>query len=102
MTGVMRIGCGAGFSSDRLDGAVDLARDGELDALVFECVGERTLAFGHRDRKADPTQGYNPQLEARLKVSMGVAQSLLGEIRSGDPVAAQMTELMQALKGDIL
>jgi len=67
MTGVMRIGCGAGFSSDRLDGAVDLARDGELDALVFECVGERTLAFGHRDRKADPTQGYNPQLEARLK-----------------------------------
>ena len=42
------------------------------------------------------------ELEARLKVSMGVAQSLLGEIRSGDPVAAQMTELMQALKGDIL
>ncbi|WP_417513316.1 acyclic terpene utilization AtuA family protein [Minwuia sp.] len=63
----MRIGCGAGFSSDRLDGAVDLARDGELDALVFECVGERTLAFGHRDRRADPQKGYNPQLETRLK-----------------------------------
>lgn len=67
MTGTMRIGCGAGFSADRLDGAVDLARDGQLDALVFECVGERTLAFGHRDRKADPSRGYNPQLEARLK-----------------------------------
>jgi hypothetical protein len=63
----MRIGCGAGFSADRLDGAVDLARDGNLDALVFECVGERTLAFGHRDRMADPTKGFNPQLEARLK-----------------------------------
>ena len=46
----MRIGCGAGFSADRLDPAVDLARRGALDALVFECVGERTLAFGHRDR----------------------------------------------------
>ena len=65
--GAVRIGCGAGFSADRLDGAVDLARDGRLDALVFECVGERTLAFGHRDRKLDPSKGYNPQLEARLK-----------------------------------
>lgn len=67
MTAPMRIGCGAGFSSDRLDGAVDLAREGALDALVFECVGERTLAFGHRDRRADPSRGYNPQLEARLR-----------------------------------
>lgn len=67
MTAPMRIGCGAGFSSDRLDGAVDLAREGALDALVFECVGERTLAFGHRDRRADPSKGYNPQLEARLR-----------------------------------
>lgn len=67
MADMMRIGCGAGFSADRLDGAVDLARDGDLDALVFECVGERTLAFGHRDRMADPMKGYNPQLEARLR-----------------------------------
>ncbi|WP_416897674.1 MAG: acyclic terpene utilization AtuA family protein [Minwuia sp.] len=66
MSAPCRIGCGAGFSADRLDGAVDLAREGDLDALVFECVGERTLAFAHRDRKADPAKGYNPQLEARL------------------------------------
>ena len=62
-----RIGCGAGFSSDRLDPAVDLARRGSLDALVFECVGERTLAFGHRDRRADPSRGYNPLLERRMR-----------------------------------
>lgn len=67
MTGPIRIGCGAGFSADRLDPAVDLARDGELDALVFECVGERTLAFGHRDRRADPAKGYNSLLETRLR-----------------------------------
>jgi hypothetical protein len=63
----MRIGCGAGFSADRLDPAVDLAQRGELDALVFECVGERTLAFGHRDRMRDPQAGFNPWLERRLR-----------------------------------
>ena len=62
-----RIGCGAGFSSDRLDPAVDLARRGRLDVLVFECIGERTLAFGHRDLRADPSRGYNPLLERRMR-----------------------------------
>ena len=62
-----RIGCGAGFSSDRLDPAVDLARRGHLDVLVFECIGERTLAFGHRDMRADPSRGYNPLLGKRMR-----------------------------------
>ena len=47
---MFRIGCGAGFSSDRLEPAVDLVREGALDVIVFECIGERTMAFGHRDR----------------------------------------------------
>jgi hypothetical protein len=64
---MLRLGCGAGFSSDRLEPAVDLAKKGRLDYLVFETIGERTLAFGHRDRKLDPKKGYNPQLEARLR-----------------------------------
>ena len=67
MTRDFRIGCGAGFSSDRLDPAVDLAVRGALDVLVFECVGERTLAFGHRDRQADPAGGYNPLLARRMR-----------------------------------
>ncbi len=46
---------------------MDLVRDGELDAIVFECVGERTLAFAHRDRMADAAKGYNPLLERRLR-----------------------------------
>lgn len=67
MAGEFRIGCGAGFSSDRLGPAVDLAREGKLDVLVFETIGERTLAFGHRDRQANPERGYNPQLAARMR-----------------------------------
>lgn len=64
---MIRMGSGAGFSSDRLQPAVDLARDGELDWLVFETIGERTLAFGHRDRQLDPARGYNPQLATRMR-----------------------------------
>ena len=67
MTETIRIGCGAGFSSDRLGPAVDLAQRGALDYLVFECIGERTMAFGHRDRMLDATRGYNPQLGARMR-----------------------------------
>ncbi len=62
-----RIGCGAGFSSDRLGPAVDLVAEGELDWLVLECIGERTMAFGHRDRRRDPGAGYNPLLEPRMR-----------------------------------
>jgi Acyclic terpene utilisation family protein AtuA len=68
---MLRIGCGAGFSSDRLGPAVDLARDGDLDWLMFETIGERTMAFGHRDRQANPAKGYNPQLAARLRGVLG-------------------------------
>ena len=64
---MLRIGTGAGFSSDRLDPALDLAARGALDVLVFECIGERTMAFGHLERRADPAAGYNRYLERRLR-----------------------------------
>ena len=48
-TDILRIGTGAGFSSDRLDPAMELVEHGSLDAIIFECLGERTLAFAHRD-----------------------------------------------------
>ncbi len=66
LPGVFRIGTGAGFSSDRLDPAVDLAKRGRLDVMVLECLGERTVAFAHRDRLADPRRGYNSLLERRM------------------------------------
>lgn len=67
----MRMGSGAGFSSDRLGPAIDLAEKAALDWLVFETIGERTLAFGHRDRKINPERGYNPQLAARMRGVLG-------------------------------
>jgi hypothetical protein len=69
----VRIGTGAGFSSDRLDPALTLIEEGRLDYIIFECVGERTLAFGHRDRMADPAKGYNKQLDVRMRAVLPVA-----------------------------
>ena len=71
----LRIGTGAGFSSDRLDPAIDLVKRGQLDTIIFECVGERTLAFGHRDRAADPGLGYNALLETRLRALLPLCQA---------------------------
>ncbi|MDX1432052.1 MAG: acyclic terpene utilization AtuA family protein [Gammaproteobacteria bacterium] len=71
--GVYRIGTGAGFSADRLDPAVDLVARGNLDAIVFECLGERTLAFAYRDRAADPARGYTPLLERRMRAILPAA-----------------------------
>jgi len=65
--GIFRIGTGAGFAADRLDPAVDLATRGALDVLVLECLGERTMAFAHRDRMSDPGRGYNAYLERRMR-----------------------------------
>ena len=62
----MRIGAGAGFAGDRIDPAVDLAERGRLDFLAFECVAERTLAYGHLARMADPNKGYHALIDRRL------------------------------------
>src|SRR5215831_943898 len=73
--GTFRIGTGAGFSADRLDPAVDLAQRGRLDAMVLECLGERTVAFAHRDRLADPRRGYNNLLDRRMRALLLVCHA---------------------------
>lgn len=62
-----RIGAGAGYAGDRIDPAQALAERGGLDALVFECLAERTIALAQLQRSRDPARGYDPLLEARLR-----------------------------------
>src|SRR5690242_21656880 len=63
----IRIGCGAGFSGDRIEPAVLLVEKGELDYLVLECLAERTIALAQKRKMADPTKGYDPMLEKRIE-----------------------------------
>jgi hypothetical protein len=67
---VLAIGCGAGFSGDRVDAAgpvVDtmIAR-GHPSVLIFEMLAERTLALAQLARRADPAAGYEPLLDLML------------------------------------
>ncbi|TYC64161.1 DUF1446 domain-containing protein [Rhodobacterales bacterium] len=64
---VVRIGAGAGFQGDRIEPAADLARRGELDFLVFECLAERTIALAQQAKLANPTAGFDPLLERRMR-----------------------------------
>ncbi|MGV8874681.1 MAG: acyclic terpene utilization AtuA family protein, partial [Rhodococcus sp. (in: high G+C Gram-positive bacteria)] len=52
--GTVRLGAGAGFAGDRIDPAQILAERGELDYLIFECLGERTVATGQARKLLDP------------------------------------------------
>jgi hypothetical protein len=46
----IRIGSAAGYSGDRIEPAVELVEKGSLDYLVFECLGERTIALAQQVR----------------------------------------------------
>jgi hypothetical protein len=68
----LRIGTGAGFAGDRIEPAVELAQNGNLDYLVFECLAERTIALAQQARMADPNAGYDPLLERRMRAVLPI------------------------------
>lgn len=63
----LRIGSGAGYSGDRIEPAVELAKKGDLDYLVFECLAERTIALAQQARLSDPEAGFDPLLGERMR-----------------------------------
>ena len=65
------VGCGAGFSGDRVDVAAPVVRTlidrGGPAALIFENLAERTLATQQLAKRANPQLGYEPLLELELR-----------------------------------
>ncbi len=61
------IGCAAGFAADRTDAGIPIVREfKERDGqrfVIYETLGERTLALSQIERLRDPSRGYNPSLE---------------------------------------
>ena len=68
----IRIGSGAGYSGDRIEPAVELAEKGDIQYLVFECLGERTVALAQQARMKNPELGYDPLLEERLRAVLPI------------------------------
>lgn len=65
------LGSGAGFSGDRTDAAIpvvaELIRRGQPAALLFETLGERTLAAAHRAMHENSGTGFEPLLDELLE-----------------------------------
>ena len=59
----VRIGSGAGYAGDRIEPAIDLMLNGNIDYIVFECLAERTIAIAQQEKLKDPDKGYNGLLE---------------------------------------
>jgi hypothetical protein len=65
------IGCAAGFADERPDAGIAVAEtlaasDGPR-YLMYETLGERTLALAQLERRANPAAGYTPQTAAFLR-----------------------------------
>src|SRR6476469_4868076 len=88
----VRIGCGAGFSGDRIEPAIVLVQKGNLDYLVLECLAERTIALAQKRKAVDPTKGYDPLLERRMELLLPLLiqnnVKLLTNMGAANPVAA--------------
>lgn len=101
----VRIGTGAGFAGDRVPPAVEMAKKGDLDFLVFECLAERTLMLAQLRRMRGGV-GFDPMLEERLDAvlphTLGPQRTrhcrILSNMGAADPLGAQQTALKVARK----
>src|ERR1700730_10650567 len=88
----IRIGSGAGYSGDRIEPAVELAEKGDIQYLVFECLGERTVALAQQARMKNPESGYDPLLEERMRAVLPICAArgirIVTNMGAANPVAA--------------
>lgn len=88
----VRIGCGAGYAGDRWEPALECVERGDIGYLVYETLAERTIALGQLEKLRDPARGYNPMLEARLKLVLKSALErgvrIVSNMGAANPMAA--------------
>ena len=88
----IRIGSGAGYSGDRIEPALELAEKGDIQYLVFECLGERTVALAQQARLRNPELGYDPLLEERMRAVLPVCAAkgikIVTNMGAANPLAA--------------
>ena len=87
----VRIGVGAGFSGDRLEPAVILTKQGNLDYLILECLAERTIGLAQKRKAANPDKGYDPLLERRMELLLPLLKKhqvrLITNMGAANPLA---------------
>ncbi|EYC50672.1 hypothetical protein AZ34_06060 [Hylemonella gracilis str. Niagara R] len=93
---LLRIGCAAGFSGDRVDAAAPvveaLIASGGPSVLIFETLAERTLALAQLARRGNPDGGYEPLLDELLRPvlarCLGANVRIVSNFGAANPVGA--------------
>lgn len=93
---LLRIGCAAGFSGDRVDAAAPvveaLIASGGPAVLIFETLAERTLALAQLARRSNPDGGYEPLLDDLLRPvlarCLGAGVRIVSNFGAANPVGA--------------
>ena len=99
----IRIGAGAGYAGDRIPPALELAKHGQLDWLVFECLAERTIALAQLERRQQPDKGFDPLLAERMRAVLPVCLAqgtrILSNMGAANPLQAghEVLRVAQAL-----
>lgn len=66
----IRIGSGAGYAGDRIDPAVQVLENGNVDYICYECLAERTIAAAQLLKQEDPSKGCGQFLEERMEATI--------------------------------
>jgi hypothetical protein len=95
----VRIGSGGGYAGDRIEPAIEVVEKGEVDAIVFECLAERTIALAQQQKLIDPQKGYNELLEYRMEKILPLCAAehvtVITNMGAANPTAA--TEVVKAV-----
>jgi hypothetical protein len=63
---VLRLGSGSAHEGDDLKAAASIAREGNLDYIVFDCTSEKAISFAYQ-RQAAGLPAYDDKLEPKLR-----------------------------------
>ena len=91
MTGIVKIGGGAGFLDDRIEPALDILENSDVDFLMLEHLAERTLAL-LQEAKRSGKAGHVANLRHRMEILLPVAAEkkvrIVTNLGGADPIGA--------------
>jgi hypothetical protein len=70
----VRVGAGQGFYGDTPDGALDVARNGDVRYICFDALAELTMAILQKDRMRNPEGGYTRDLPSFMRLLLPIAR----------------------------
>lgn len=101
-TEALRIGGGSAYGTDRVEPALVLAEQGDLDYICLDSLAERTLPHAHLRKLANPAAGYDVRLEklmSGLLPSTAKGLKIIGNMGAANPPAAG--ERVKAMAADL-